>query len=266
MIQRLGPMLGSNQTGAITMKIRYLAIAAVAALLLGGCASYGYRGGSGDYYYGQSAGSGYYGAPYGSVGYGTYGGFHGSIGYGYPGTYYRRSYWPSYYSYGHRYPTYAYYPPYYYGRPIVRPRPGNDRPPRESRPNAPWRNLQGVSRVEHRERPQRVDVRPVGNSARAQGQRERIRPSIPNARRPEAQTSRNSPWRAGQARQQSGQRPSQSVPRPQRSGPRPDRVRSAPAPSRQSSPPSRQRMSPPSRSGRAETGSRDSDRGRIQRR
>src|SRR5690554_5321840 len=147
MIQWLGPIVGSYQTKMTSMKLRYLAIVALAALL-GGCASYGYRGGSGDYYYGQSARSGYYGAPYGSVGYGTYGGFHGSVGYGYPGVYYGRSYWPTRY-YGHRYPAYGYYPPYYYGRPIVRPpRPGHDRPPRESRPGAPWRNLQGVTRVE----------------------------------------------------------------------------------------------------------------------
>lgn len=246
MIQWLGPIVGSYQTGVTSMKLRYLAIVALAALL-GGCASYGYRGGSGDYYYGQSARSGYYGAPYGSVGYGTYGGFHGSVGYGYPGVYYGRSYWPTRY-YGHRYPAYGYYPPYYYGRPIVRPpRPGHDRPPRESRPGAPWRNLQGVTRVEHRERPQRVEGRPA-SGIRGQGQRERIQPSIRPA---EAQRSRTSPWRAASS-SQSGSRP----------------ARATPAPTRQSSPPTRQRAAPaPSqRSVPSRAGSRDSDRSRIQER
>ena len=86
------------------MKVRYLIVTALAALLLGGCATYGYRGGSGDYYYGRS--SGYYGAPYGSVGYGTRGGFYGSVGYGHPGYYYGRGYWPRahYYGYGERQP------------------------------------------------------------------------------------------------------------------------------------------------------------------
>lgn len=215
------------------MKIRYLVIAALAALLLGGCATYGYRGGSGDYYYGRS--SGHYGAPYGSVGYGTYGGFYGSVGYGYPGYYYGRSYWPRsrYYGFGYRQPYYGgyYYPPYYYGRPVVRPRPGNDRP-RDDRPNAPWRNLQGVTRVEHRERPERVHTSPAG--IRTQGRAERIQPSI----RPQAQQrSRTSPWRA------------------------------APAPQRQSSPPQRQRATPaPSRRATPAAESRDSDRSRIQER
>ena len=111
------------------MKIRYLIVTALAALLLGGCATYGYRGGTGgDYYYGRSSGTGYYGAPYGSVGYGSYGGYggvYGSVGYGYPRGYSRYSYWPGSY-YGSRY--YGYYPPYY-GRPIVRPRPIRPRPP-----------------------------------------------------------------------------------------------------------------------------------------
>ena len=215
------------------MKIRYLAIAA-AALLLAGCASYGYRGGSGDYYYGQSSGSGYYGAPYGSVGYGRYyGGFRGSVGYGYP-SYYNRYY------YGHRYPHYGYYPGYYYGRPIVvRPRPGNDRP-RDDRPGAPWRNLQGVTRVEHRERPERIETSPAG--IRTQGQRERIQPSIRPA---EVQRSRSSPWRAAPA----APARQNSTPTRQRATPAPTRQRAAPAPSRRATP-------------RPE--SRESDRGRIQ--
>lgn len=251
MIQWLGPMLGPCQTGAIAMKIRYLAIAAFAALLLGGCASYGYRGGSGDYYYGQSSGSGYYGAPYGSVGYGRYGGLYGSIGYGYPRSYYYGGYWPRYY-YGHRYPAYGYYPPYYHGRPIVRPRPGHDRP-RETRPNAPWRNLQGVTRVEHRERPQRVGSPPA--SGRAQGQRERIQPSVRPPRPAEAQRSRTSPWRAGPAQRSSGSRPERV-----RAAPAPAR----PAPARQSSPAPRQRSAPAPARRSSATGHRESERRRIQ--
>lgn len=238
------------------MKIRYLVIAAT-ALLLAGCASYGYRGGSGDYYYGRSSGT--YGAPYGSVGYGTYGGFRGSVGYGwgypyYSPYYYGRSYWPRHY-YGTRYPYHGSYPGYYPSRPIiVRPRPGNDRP-RESRPNAPWRNLRDVTRAEHRERPQRMDRRPGG--PRAQGDRQRVRPSIPNARRPEAGTGR-SPWRAGPGRSHEG---------PRRSGPRPDRVRATPVTPRHSAPPVRQRpVSAGSRRGGSGAAAAERDTGPIQRR
>lgn len=232
------------------MKIRYpaIAVAAIAALLLGGCATYGYRGGSGDYYYGQSYRSGYYGAPYGSVGYGTYGGFRGSIGYGYPGSFYRPVYVPRSIYYGPRYPAYGYYPPYHHGRPIERPRPGTSRPPRESRPNAPWRNLQDATRAEHRGRPGRVEG---GRAARprAEGHRERVRPPNPAGRRPEAQSSRGSPWRAGPARQQGG--------------PTPERVRSAPG--RQSPPPARQRTSPaPSRRANPGPRSQERDRGSTQ--
>lgn len=205
------------------MKVRYLIVTALAALLLGGCATYGYRdgyrGGSGDYYYGHGTGS--YGAPYGSVGYGRYGGFHGSVGYGYPG-YSRYSYWPRSY-YGSSYPYYGggYYPPYYYGRPIVRPRPDNR--PQDNRPNAPWRNLQGVTRVEHRERPQRIERSPAG--MRTQGQRNRVQPAVPSNRQ-DTQRSRNSPWRAGPAR---GTERSQAAPAPARQSAPVQRARPAPA-------------------------------------
>src|SRR5690606_4169209 len=98
-------MLGPISHRGDRMKTRYLVVTALAALLLGGCATYGYRGGTGgDYYYGRSSGSGYYGAPYGSVGYGSYGG----VGYGYPRAYSRYGYWPRSY-YGSRYPYYGYY-------------------------------------------------------------------------------------------------------------------------------------------------------------
>ena len=221
------------------MKVRYLIVTALAALLLGGCATYGYkdgyRGGSGDYYYGRSSSSGYYGAPYGSVGYGRYGGVYGSVGYGYPG-YSRYSYWPRSY-YGSRYPYYgSYYPPYYHGRPIVRPRPDNSRP--DNRPNAPWRNLQGVTRVEHRARPERIERNPAG--LRTQGQRERIQPAVPSNRRG-TQRSSNSPWRAGPARSS-------------------ERSRAAPAPARQSAPVQRTRAAPSRPAPRSRA--RDSDRGR----
>ena len=220
------------------MKIRYLVVTALAALLLGGCATYGYRGGTGgDYYYGRSSGSGYYGAPYGSVGYGSYGGLYGGVGYGYPRGYGRYSYWPRSY-YGARYPYHGYYGPYP-GRPIiVRPRPDHDRP-RDDRPNAPWRNLRGVTQVEHRERPQRVQP---PSQLRGQGQRERIQPSIRPA---EVQRSRSSPWRAAPA----AAARQNSTPTRQRATPAPTRQRAAPAPSRRATP-------------RPE--SRESDRGRIQ--
>lgn len=90
--------------------IRRLLLPALAAGLLGGCATgYSYRGGVGDYYYGQpSVEYRYYGVPYG--GYGPYG------YYGYPGY----NYLPyGYYGYWN---NYGY--PYYYV-PIDRP----DQPP-----------------------------------------------------------------------------------------------------------------------------------------
>lgn len=225
------------------MKIRYLIVTALAALLLGGCATYGYRGGtSGDYYYGRSSGSGYYGAPYGSVGYGSYGGLYGGVGYGRARGYSRHGYWPHSY-YGSRYPYYGYGP--YYGRPIiVQPRPDHDRP-RDNRPNAPWRNLRGVTRVEHRERPERVDVSPSG--MRSQGQRERIQTTIPTNRQ-DVQRSRTSPWRAGS-----------------RSN---ERARSSPAPVRQSAPPQRAQPAarPAPRPATTRPQPRDRDRVRTQER
>ncbi|MGY0561253.1 MULTISPECIES: hypothetical protein [unclassified Luteimonas] len=230
------------------MKIRYIVAVGLAALLLGGCATYGYRGGSGDYYYDRSS-TGYYGAPYGSVGYGSVYGAYGSVGYGYPG--YAR--YGDRYGYGSRYygyPSYGYYPGAYYGRPIVvRPRPDHNRPPRESRPNSPWRNLQGVTRVEHRERAQRIGR---GNTAgpRPQSQRrERIQQSNPSTRPSTGQSSRSSPWRAGPSQQRSSQ---------------PNRSRPTPAATRQSVTPARQNASPrPARRPAPASRSRDGDRHRT---
>lgn len=152
------------------MKISRFAIIGL-ALLMGGCASYGYHGsyGGGDYYYGHSSGyyDGYYGAPYGSLGYGYPGGWYGGVGYGYSRGWYA--------PYGYR-STY-YYPGYfpYYSRPIIvnpRPsRPGSNQPGHSTRPSgAPWRNLEGVRRIENRERPERVGgPRPAGPQPAAVG-------------------------------------------------------------------------------------------------
>lgn len=96
------------------MKIRNIAIAALAALTLGGCATGPYyRSGAGDYYYGQpTVDYNYYG--YGGYGYGG-GGYYG-YGYGYP---------YSYYGYGYPYYGYAYpvYIPYHPDHVHERPRP-----------------------------------------------------------------------------------------------------------------------------------------------
>lgn len=183
------------------MRTRNLAIAVFAVALLGGCASYGYRGGSGDYYYGRSSDA-YYGAPYGSIGYGYPGGLRGSAGYGY-------RYGYPYYGYS-RYPGYGYgyYPPYYQRPIVVRPRP--DRPDRpdhhdggSSRP--PWRDLENIRRVEHRERPERIsEPRPSG------------------VRRPEAQDRRQPagvPWRGHAGREVERRQVQPSPPAAQRQVP-----------------------------------------------
>lgn len=115
-------MLAYADTGDAIM-IRHLALATLAAVALGGCATdYAYRGGAGgDYYYGQPSVQYYdygYGAPYGSL-YGYPGGWSFGLGYGYGG-------------YGYGYPYYGggYYPypywPYYWHRPHH-----HHRPPRE---------------------------------------------------------------------------------------------------------------------------------------
>ena len=235
------------------MKIRYLVTVGLAALLLGGCATYGYRGGSagsGDYYYDRSS-TGYYGAPYGSVGYGSHYGLYGSVGYGYPG--YSSYYGPRYAPRSYGYPGYGYYSRPYYGRPIVvRPRPDNNRPPRESRPNSPWRDLQGVTRVEHRERAQRINGS-NNTGPRPQSQRrERIQQSNPSTRPSTGQSSRSSPWRAGSSQQRNSQ---------------PSRTRPTPAATRQSVTPARQNPSPrPVRRPAPAPRSRDGDRSPIQER
>lgn len=107
--------------------IRHLALATLAALALGGCATdYAYRGGAGgDYYYGQPSVQYYdygYGAPYGSL-YGYPGGWSiglgygwGYGGYGYPGY--------GYPYYGGYYPYYPYWPYYWHRR-------HHHRPPKE---------------------------------------------------------------------------------------------------------------------------------------
>jgi len=92
--------------------IRKLLLPALAAALLGACATpYDYRGGHGDYYYGQPSVD-YYDSYYG--GYGCYGGMWGYGGYGY-------GYGYPYYGYG--YPYYGYGYPYYPPVIIVRPDP-----------------------------------------------------------------------------------------------------------------------------------------------
>lgn len=94
--------------------ITKLLLPALAAAVLGACATgYDYRGGNGDYYYGQPSVDyydGYYGGYGGMWGYGGYGYGYGSpyYGYGYP-----------YYGYG-----YPYYPPVIIIRPDHPTRPG----------------------------------------------------------------------------------------------------------------------------------------------
>jgi hypothetical protein len=70
------------------MNRKLLLLPAIAAALLAGCATYGYRNGaSGDYYYGQPR------TTYRSYGYDAYGGY----GYGYPGAYGYGPAWGGYY-------------------------------------------------------------------------------------------------------------------------------------------------------------------------
>ena len=92
--------------------IRKLLLPALAAAMLGACATpYDYRGGHGDYYYGQPSVD-YYDGYYGGYGYpGAWSGMLG-YGYGYGG-----------YGYGYGYPYYGYGYPYYPPVIIVRPDP-----------------------------------------------------------------------------------------------------------------------------------------------
>ena len=84
--------------------IRKLLLPALAAALLGACATpYDYRGGHGDYYYGQPSVD-YYDSYYG--GYGYPGGWSGMLGYGY-------GYGGYGYGYGYGDPAYAPPPPPY---------------------------------------------------------------------------------------------------------------------------------------------------------
>lgn len=132
------------------MKIRLLAVATVALVALGGCATYDYAAGSapGGYYSGaprvEYYGNYSYGYPYGGYGY-----------YGYPYGYYGNPY--GYYGYPNGY----YRPPYHghYPRP---PRPDGDgggpRPPHAWKPDkdrAPWRDLDRLG-GQQGERPRQV--------------------------------------------------------------------------------------------------------------
>lgn len=163
------------------MRFQHAAIAIIAVLMLGGCATYDYRGtgAGGGYYSGRSVQPSYgYGAVYGSASYGYYGGYGygGYGGYGYSGY---NPYWSGYY------PRPVYRPPVV----IVQPgRPGYGRPPAQgSRPSgsAPWRNLQGVQREAERDQQRPSGVRPA-----VQGRPGQARPA-----RPATQTPRQAPVR-----------------------------------------------------------------------
>lgn len=120
---------------------KLLLLPAIAAALLAGCATYGYRAGSGDYYYGQP-GTQY--RVYGSYGYPGY------YGYGYPGYYggygygYGAPYWGGYYRY---IPTRPHGGHHHggdhddHGTPP--PGQGHQQP---DRPRPPWRDLGNVAR------------------------------------------------------------------------------------------------------------------------
>jgi hypothetical protein len=129
--------------------IRKLLLPAIAAALLSGCVTYGYRDGRGDYYYGQPNTEYRYYDRYGYPGYGYSGyGYYGYPGYyGYSGGYYGYGapYWGGYYRY--------YIPtrPRYEGGHHhggggsdggQAPPPDQDRP---ERPRAPWRDLDGIA-------------------------------------------------------------------------------------------------------------------------
>ena len=123
--------------------IRKLLLPAIAAVLLSGCVTYGYRDGRGDYYYGQ---------PNTEYRYDGYGGYPG-YGYGYPGYY---GYSGGYYGYGAPYWGGGYYRYYIPSRPRHdghhhdgdhdsgghSPPPDQDRP---DRPRPPWRDLDRIA-------------------------------------------------------------------------------------------------------------------------
>lgn len=139
-------MLAKPDRGTDVM-IRKLLLPAIAAALLSGCVTYGYRDGRGDYYYGQpNTEYRYYGGyGYGYPGYGYY---------GYPGYY---GYSGGYYGYGSPYWGGGYYRYYIPSRPHggghhhgggdsdghQTPPPEQDRP---DRPRAPWRDLDEIAR------------------------------------------------------------------------------------------------------------------------
>jgi hypothetical protein len=145
--------------------IRKLLLPALAAALLAGCATYGYRDGRGDYYYGQPSTQyryyGGYGYP-GDYGYPGYSGYGSSGYYGYG---YGAPYWGGSIGY------YRYYGPSRHWQHGGGHHDGNHdgghdgghdsggRPPtgsRPDRPRAPWRDLGNVARppvVERRSAP-----------------------------------------------------------------------------------------------------------------
>lgn len=142
-----------QEQGCVMMrKLSIATIAAIAALLLGGCVSdYAYRDGPGDYYYGRpSVDYSYYGygAPYGSIGYGGYGGY-GYGGYGYGGYSGGGLYGYPYGGYGSGYGGYYGYP---YRNGHYRPRHdgGYERPPRPGNGSTPTdynRNVHGADKI-----------------------------------------------------------------------------------------------------------------------
>jgi hypothetical protein len=125
--------------------IRKLLLPAIAAALLSGCVTYGYRDGRGDYYYGQPGTEYRYYDGYGNPGYGYYGypgyyGYSGYYGYGVPywgGGYYRY--------YGPSHPRHDggdhHHGGDHHSGDHQAPPPDQDR---TDRPRAPWRDLGNV--------------------------------------------------------------------------------------------------------------------------
>jgi hypothetical protein len=157
--------------------IRKILISALCAVVLGGCASYGYS--DGGYYYGRPS-------VYGGVGYGhsyPYGygsSYYGGVGYGYPYRYAD--------PYGYYGGYYGGYPYYYYRRPVVvHPRPpyhgggrdhdGND----NANAVPPWRDL--ANRV----KPRQGQAGSAPEYARPMPQARAERPRLPSVERPQFQ-------------------------------------------------------------------------------
>lgn len=129
--------------------ITKLLLPALAAAVLGACATgYDYRGGNGDYYYGQPSvdyQDDYYGS-YGAAGYGYPGGWSGMLGYGMGYGGYGYGGYP--YGYGYPYGGYGY--PYYPPVIIVRPDPPSSvTGPRRPGQRPPGNPGQGVPSLLH---------------------------------------------------------------------------------------------------------------------